>query len=66
MNTLQEQQGFYQRGSPRSNSLLYSTFPHEYYKNALHISNISTYHLVTISMAQARGTIFVDSLYHLV
>ena len=34
MNILQEQQGFYQRGSPRSDSSLYGTFPCEACNNA--------------------------------
>ena len=56
-NILQGQQDFYQIGSPRSDSI----FPHEYYNNALHDSNISTNHPVTIPNAQARHTVLGQS-----
>ena len=62
LNMSQEQQGFYHRGSPRSDSLLYSTFPHEYYKHAIHNSNISINHPETIPFAEVRGTMYEGSL----
>ena len=58
MNASQE--GFYHIGSPQSDSLLYSTFPHEYYNNALHNSNICTNHPETIP--EARDTTSESSL----
>ena len=62
MNRSQDQQGFYHREPPRSNSSLYSTFPLEYYNHALHNSNITANHLETIPSAQARSTIYEGSL----
>ena len=61
-NTSHEQQGFYHRGSPRSNGSLYSTFPCEYYNDGLHNSNITANCLEAIPFGQARGTIYEGSL----
>ena len=46
-NTSQKQQGFYHRGSPRSDSSLYGTCPCEYHNHTLHNCNITANHLTT-------------------
>ena len=61
-NALLEQQGFYHRRLPRSDSSLYSSCPCECYNHALHNSNKNTNHLETILFAQARGTFYEGSL----
>ena len=56
MNISQEQQGFYQKGSPRSNS-----FPCECYNNVSHNSNISTNHPEKIPNSHGKGKILGHS-----
>ena len=62
-NTSNEQQGFYHRGSPRSNSSLDITFPHKYYNHALHSSNIITYHLETIATTLGMSSSLLYEVY---
>ena len=61
-NTLHEQQDFHHRGFSRSDTLLYSTLPHEYCSHDLHNSIITTNNSEAIPYGQARGTSYESSL----
>ena len=62
MTNTSQQQGFYHRGSPRSNSPLYSIFACEYYNHALHNSDITANRPETVPFTQTRGILYEGSL----
>ena len=66
MTNTSHEQGFYHRGSPRSNHSLYSTVLCEYDSSGLHNSNITTNCLEAIPFIQARAQFMRAVCYHLV